>query len=79
MIALELPVQIEQQVIQTAQTQNISINEYIMTNLVHNMGLPDYLSDTDKELFISMGIMPFKTTNPVTNEMVNQIREEYGI
>lgn len=79
MIALELPVQIEQQVIQIAQTQNISVNEYIMTNLVHNVGLPDYLSDTDKELFISMGIMPFNTKNPVTDEMVNQIREEYGI
>lgn len=79
MIALELPTQIEQQVIQTAEIQNISVNEYIMTNLLHNVGLPKYLSDTDKALFISLGIMPFKTSKPVTNDMVNQIREEYGI
>lgn len=79
MITLDLPPQVEMQIIEIAKRNNISVDEYIIARLLDGLDVPEYLSDTDKELFRLTGIMPFKTENIVTNEMVNELRHEYGI
>lgn len=78
MIPLELPPQVEQEIIQIAQAQNISVNDYLITKL---LGKQSNTVDYDK-LYELSGIRPLPSrpnAQVITNDYINELREQYGI
>lgn len=77
---IDLPPQIETQIIQIAKQQNISIDEYVLLAVQEKLA-----KEQEKELekmYDFLGFRPLPSPpNPqvITNDYINELREEYGI
>lgn len=81
MIPLDLPPQVEMQIIQIAQSQNISIDDYILSAVQEKLA-QDKSKPSLEEMYEFIGFRPLPSPpNPqvITNEYVNELREQYGI
>lgn len=82
MIPLELPPQLEQQVIQIAKVQNMRIDDYILSVLQERLANESQNNIDDDELYRLTGIRPLPArpnAQPITNDYINELREQYGI
>lgn len=89
MIALDLPPQIEMQIVQIAKEQNISVNDYLVSMAKEIIAqkqekqAQESLQEIDDDEFYRLtGIRPLPSPpNPqvITNDYINELREQYGI
>lgn len=78
MITLDLPPQYETQLIQSAQQQGVSVQEYILAKLA--LPMDKKLTDKNAKLAELTGIVPLTTgKHTVTNEQINELRELYHV
>ncbi|MDO4896221.1 MAG: hypothetical protein Q3971_02555 [Moraxella sp.] len=88
MIMLELPPQIETQIIQIAKEQNMSASDYLVSmaqKLIaerHKQPSRTQEEIDDDEFFELTGIRPLPSlfnAQPITNDYINELREEHGV
>lgn len=80
MIALDLPPQIEMQIVQIAKEQNISVNDYLVS-MAKEIIAQKQEAELEK-MYEFLGFRPLPSPpNPqvITNDYINELREEYGI
>lgn len=80
---IDLPPQIETQIIQIAKQQNISIDEYVLLAVQEKLAKEQEPKEIDDDEFYQLtGIRPLPSrpnAQVITNEYINELREEYGI
>lgn len=78
MIPLDLPPQIETQIIEIAKQQNMSASDYLIS-IAEKIVAQQQEKSLD-EMYEFLGLSPFTTgIHTITNDHVNELREQYGI
>lgn len=78
---IDLPPQIETQIIEIAKQQNISIDEYVLLAVQEKLA-QEKPQPTLEEKYEFLGFRPLPSppnAQVITNEYINELREEYGI
>lgn len=76
---IDLPPQIETQIIEIAKQQNISIDEYVLLAVQEKLAQDKSQPSLD-EMYEFLGLNLFTTgTHTITNDYVNELRERYDI
>lgn len=79
---IDLPSQIQTQIIEIAKQQNISIDEYVLLAVQEKLAKEQNDDIDDDEFYHLTGIRPLPSrpnAQVITNEYINELREEYGI
>ncbi len=82
MITLDLPPQIEMQIIEIAKQQNMSIDDYILLATQEKLAQDKQQDNPLENMYEALGFRPLATSpnaKTVTNEYINELREKYGI
>ncbi|OPH38882.1 hypothetical protein [Moraxella equi] len=78
MITLDLPPQVETQLVQIAKQQNMSASDYLVS-MAEKLVAEQQGKDLD-EMYEFLGLSPFTTgTHTITDKYINELREEHGI
>lgn len=81
MIMLDLPPQVEMQIIEIAKAQNMSANDYLVSMAKEIVAQKEQEID-DEEFYRLTGIRPLPSSpnaQLITNDYINELREQYGI
>lgn len=81
MIILDLPPQVEMQIIEIAKAQNMSANDYLVSMAKEIVAQKEHELSLD-EMYEVLGFQPLPSppnAQLITNDYINELREQYGI